>query len=95
MIDDIHDSNYKTPLSALKSFKHLRSEEYRYNEVTDVFWWVGFLLAAILGFFYSVGVYFTYFSEPEKFQESVDNSKRIENIKIEAIERAKAMNQSN
>ena len=53
------------------------------------------MLAAILGFFYSVGVYFTYFSEPEKFLESVDNSKRIENIKIEAIERAKLMNQSN
>ena len=61
MIEDIHDSSYNTPLKALKQYKHLRSEEYRYNEVTDVFWWVGFLLSGILGFFYLVGVYFTYF----------------------------------
>ena len=64
MIDDIHDSTYVTPLKALKQFKHLRTEEYRYSEVTDVFWWVGFLLSCILGFFYAVGVYFTYLANP-------------------------------
>lgn len=95
MIEDIHDSSYTTPLKALKQFKHLRSEEHRYSEVTDVFWWVGFLLSAILGFFYLVAVYFTYFNNPKDFYEQVDNTKRIENIKLEAIERAKDMQESN
>jgi hypothetical protein len=95
MIDDIHDHGYQSPLATLRQFKHIRTEEHRYNEVTDVFWWVGFLLVCILGFFYLLGVYFTYFSDPQEFYNSVDNSKRIEAIKYQAIQMASEMKESN
>lgn len=95
MIDDIHDHGYQSPLSTLRQYKHLRTEEHRYGEVTDVFWWVGFILTCILGFFYIIGVYFTYFSDPQEFYNSVDNSKRIEAIKYNAIKIASEMNQTN
>jgi hypothetical protein len=42
----------------------------------NVLWWVGFTIACILTFLYLIGVYFTYFDDPDEFKKNFSNDKR-------------------
>jgi hypothetical protein len=44
--------------------------------MNDVLWWVFFAVSLLLGFMYSVGLYFTYFDDPKEFEKNFNNAHR-------------------
>ena len=74
MVHDIHDSKYASPLKTLQPYKQVRKSES--DKVGDILWWIFFVLSCILLFVYVIGVYFTYFDDPDEFLKTFNN-KRI------------------
>ena len=46
------------------------------DDVGTVAWWVFFVLACILFFIYCIGLYFTYFDDPDEFYKTFNNIRK-------------------
>jgi hypothetical protein len=76
MISDIHDNEYNTPLLSLKTLKSGNTSEDAEREIMKVLWWIGIVISLILFCLYSLGVYFTYFDDPQQFERTFSNKSK-------------------
>ena len=77
MIHDIHDETYTTPLASLKDYKFKSLKSKHSEELNGVVWYVTFIISCILSILYLIGLYFTYFDEPESFKRTFSNHSRV------------------
>eukprot|EP00356_Strombidium_inclinatum_P002280 CAMPEP_0170481524 /NCGR_PEP_ID=MMETSP0208-20121228/1938_1 /TAXON_ID=197538 /ORGANISM="Strombidium inclinatum, Strain S3" /LENGTH=122 /DNA_ID=CAMNT_0010754245 /DNA_START=782 /DNA_END=1150 /DNA_ORIENTATION=- len=96
MISDIREEDYTTPLQTLKQYKPKESPEKKAREVSDVLWWVFFIISVILSIIYAIGLYFTYFDDPKEFNKTFNNERRMKygGLSKEDIHEAQQINKS-
>lgn len=79
MVHDIHDNQYRTPLTALKGLKVPDHPDKKAKDIHEIMWWILIVICGILTFLYFVGLYFTYFDDPGEFERTFSNDLKLKN----------------
>lgn len=64
MKQEIRDEKYSSPLSTLKD---ATKQSAKNMQATDILWLLSLVITLILGFVYSLAIYFTYYENPQDF----------------------------